>query len=85
MYKLPVMRARSRNAVLLLLPGLIFRGVAFEFRGRSGTTGLWDGGFVVGSLVAAFVQGAAVGRSDPRPSIVASHAASPMVRAGKMT
>jgi cytochrome d ubiquinol oxidase subunit II len=47
--------------VLLLLLGLIFRGVAFEFRARGVARGLWDGGFVLGSLVAAFVQGAAVG------------------------
>jgi cytochrome bd ubiquinol oxidase subunit II len=47
--------------VLLLLLGLIFRGVAFEFRARGVARGLWDGGFVLGSLVAAFFQGAAVG------------------------
>jgi cytochrome bd ubiquinol oxidase subunit II len=48
--------------VLLLLIGLIFRGVAFEFRHRSGKLRwLWDGGFVLGSIVVAFVQGAAVG------------------------
>jgi cytochrome bd ubiquinol oxidase subunit II len=46
--------------VLLLLWGLIFRGVAFEFRYRAPRK-LWDTGFFVGSLVAAFVQGAAVG------------------------
>jgi len=47
--------------VLLLLLGLIFRGVAFEFRARGAARGLWDSGFVIGSFVAAFVQGAAVG------------------------
>ena len=47
--------------VLLLLLALIFRGVAFEFRARGAAGGLWDGGFAVGSVVAAFVQGAAVG------------------------
>jgi cytochrome bd ubiquinol oxidase subunit II len=46
--------------VLLLLLGLIFRGVAFEFRSRS-ARGLWDVGFFIGSTVVAFVQGAAVG------------------------
>jgi cytochrome d ubiquinol oxidase subunit II len=46
--------------VLLLLFGLIFRGVAFEFR-HAGGRGLWDRGFFIGSTVAAFVQGAAVG------------------------
>jgi cytochrome d ubiquinol oxidase subunit II len=48
--------------VLLLLFGLIFRGVAFEFRHRSERLRwLWDGGFFLGSTVVAFVQGAAVG------------------------
>src|SRR5258708_20663978 len=47
--------------VLLLLLGLIFRGVAFEFRARGAAQGFWDRSFAVGSLVAAFVQGAAVG------------------------
>ena len=48
--------------VLLLLVGLIFRGVAFEFRDRSeNNRRLWDWGFFLGSLVVAFVQGAAVG------------------------
>jgi cytochrome bd ubiquinol oxidase subunit II len=46
--------------VLLLLFGLIFRGVAFEFR-HAGARWLWNRGFYVGSTVAAFVQGAAVG------------------------
>ena len=48
--------------VLLLLLGLIFRGVAFEFRFRSTRMrGVWDWGFFLGSTVVAFVQGAAVG------------------------
>ena len=47
--------------VLLLLFGLIFRGVAFEFRYRHVARGLWDWGFFVGSTIAAFVQGAALG------------------------
>ena len=48
--------------VLLLLIGLIFRGIAFEFRLRSlRMRWLWDWGFFLGSTVAAFVQGAAVG------------------------
>jgi cytochrome bd ubiquinol oxidase subunit II len=46
--------------VLLMLFGLIFRGVGFEFR-YSGARGFWDRGFFIGSTVAAFVQGAAVG------------------------
>ena len=48
--------------VLLMLVGLILRGVAFEFRGRAGRSrGLWDRAFFLGSMFAAFVQGAAVG------------------------
>jgi cytochrome d ubiquinol oxidase subunit II len=49
--------------VLLMLIGLIFRGVAFEFRNHSGPTvrPLWDLGFWVGSGTVSFVQGAAVG------------------------
>ncbi|MGP8228852.1 MAG: cytochrome d ubiquinol oxidase subunit II [Steroidobacteraceae bacterium] len=48
--------------VLLLLIGLIFRGIAFEFRGRAKQMlWLWDRGFFLGSTVVAFVQGAAVG------------------------
>src|SRR5277367_6272177 len=48
--------------VLLLLFGLIFRGIAFEFRSRVGRMRqFWDWGFFLGSTVMAFVQGAAVG------------------------
>ena len=48
--------------VLLLLFGLIFRGVAFEFRFRSERMRhVWDSGFSLGSTVVAFVQGAAIG------------------------
>jgi len=48
--------------VLLMLVGLIFRGVAFEFRYRSATMRpFWDAGFFYGSVLIAFVQGAAVG------------------------
>jgi len=48
--------------VLLMLVGLIFRGVAFEFRYRSAAMRpFWDAGFFYGSVMIAFVQGAAVG------------------------
>jgi cytochrome bd ubiquinol oxidase subunit II len=47
--------------VLLLLFGLIFRGVAFEFRERTERRWLWDWGFAIGSTVAGFVQGATIG------------------------
>ncbi len=49
--------------VILMLIGLIFRGVAFEFRFK--TEGkdrkLWDVSFHVGSLLAAFMQGVILG------------------------
>jgi hypothetical protein len=35
--------------VLLLLFGLIFRGVAFEYRVGAGARSLWDWGFFIGS------------------------------------
>jgi cytochrome d ubiquinol oxidase subunit II len=48
--------------VLVLLFGLIFRGIAFEFRFRSERMRrVWDWGFFLGSTVVAFVQGAAIG------------------------
>lgn len=48
--------------VALMLLGLIFRGVAFEFRYRTERMRwLWDLGFFFGSLIVAFVQGAAIG------------------------
>src|SRR6516162_9313347 len=48
--------------VLLLLFGLIFRGIAFEFRFRTERMrAVWDWGFFLGSTVVAFVQGAAIG------------------------
>ncbi|HEY0209050.1 MAG TPA: cytochrome d ubiquinol oxidase subunit II [Acerihabitans sp.] len=48
--------------VTVMLAGLIFRGVAFEFRVHAQRTRrIWDIGFVLGSLCAAFMQGAMVG------------------------
>ncbi len=48
--------------VFLLLAGLIFRGVAFEFRFKANRSRrLWDHAFNIGSTVAAFAQGAVVG------------------------
>jgi cytochrome bd ubiquinol oxidase subunit II len=48
--------------VLLMLAGLILRGVAFEFRHQTlGTRAIWDASFAGGSLVAAFMQGLMVG------------------------
>ena len=48
--------------VFLLLAGLIFRGVAFEFRFKAKSSRyLWNWAFAGGSIVASFAQGAVVG------------------------
>ena len=48
--------------LLLMLAGLILRGVAFEYRNKTERLRwVWDGGFAGGSLVAAFIQGMTVG------------------------
>jgi cytochrome bd ubiquinol oxidase subunit II len=48
--------------LLLMLAGLILRGVAFEFRARAeGSRWVWDIAFAGGSFVATFVQGMTVG------------------------
>lgn len=48
--------------VIVMLLGLIFRGVAFEFRFKADRSRrIWDYAFHYGSLVAAFMQGTIVG------------------------
>jgi cytochrome d ubiquinol oxidase subunit II len=48
--------------ILLILIGLIFRGVAFEFRRRDlPHPGFWDRAFGLGSLLASFAQGIVIG------------------------
>jgi len=48
--------------VLLMLAGLILRGVAFEYRYKTQRLRwIWDAGFAGGSLVAALIQGMTVG------------------------
>ena len=48
--------------VLVMLLGLVFRGVAFEFREVEGAhRGIWDRGFFWGSLTATFAQGVILG------------------------
>ena len=48
--------------LLLMLAGLILRGVSFEFRGKAlRGRWVWDVGFSGGSLVATFMQGLMVG------------------------
>jgi cytochrome d ubiquinol oxidase subunit II len=49
--------------VLAMLLGLIFRGVAFEFRPSAVTSRhYWDRAFCAGSLVATFAQGCVLGK-----------------------
>jgi cytochrome d ubiquinol oxidase subunit II len=48
--------------LIAMLLGLVFRGVAFEFRWRdSGHRKWWDSGFFAGSLAATFAQGVTLG------------------------
>src|SRR5260370_30876357 len=48
--------------LLLMLAGLILRGVAFEFRARAvGSRWVWDIAFAGGSFGATFLQGLTVG------------------------
>jgi len=48
--------------IILMLLGLIFRGVAFEFRFRTERwRSVWDWGFALGSTTAGFMQGIALG------------------------
>ena len=48
--------------ILVMVPSLIFRGVAFEFRYRDREhRSLWDHGFNYGSVLATFAQGIVLG------------------------
>jgi cytochrome d ubiquinol oxidase subunit II len=48
--------------LLVMLAGLILRGVAFEYRNKTQRLRwVWDAAFAGGSLVAAFIQGLTVG------------------------
>src|SRR5262249_4375585 len=48
--------------IILMLIGLILRGVAFEFRFKSQQSRwMWDTAFAGGSLLAALMQGAIIG------------------------
>jgi cytochrome bd ubiquinol oxidase subunit II len=47
---------------ILMLLGLIFRGIAFEFRFKANRSRrIWDRSFLIGSLVATFAQGIVLG------------------------
>jgi cytochrome d ubiquinol oxidase subunit II len=48
--------------IIAMLLGLVFRGVAFEFRWRDPNhRARWDAGFCLGSIVATFAQGVTLG------------------------
>lgn len=48
--------------LIAMLLGLVFRGVAFEFRWRDpGHRRYWDAGFCLGSIIATLAQGIALG------------------------
>jgi cytochrome d ubiquinol oxidase subunit II len=48
--------------MIAMLLGLVFRGVAFEFRWRDPShRARWDAGFCIGSIVATFAQGVTLG------------------------
>jgi cytochrome bd ubiquinol oxidase subunit II len=48
--------------IIAMLLGLVFRGVAFEFRWRDPDhRARWDGGFCLGSIIATFAQGVTLG------------------------
>lgn len=47
--------------IIAMLLGLVFRGVAFEFRARTTRLWIWDSAFAFGSIMAAFSQGVILG------------------------
>jgi len=47
--------------LIAMLVGLIFRGVAFEYRARTTRLWIWDFAFSFGSMLAAFSQGVILG------------------------
>ena len=60
--------------MLFMLMGLIFRGVAFEFRIMPGTRRkLWDHSFHWGSLIATFFQGVVLGNFVEGVPVVDRH------------
>lgn len=74
----PVVYATLLSAFYLplyvMLAALIFRGVAFEFRAKSrAMRPVWDAGFVLGSYIATFTQGATIGALVHELPIVDGH------------
>ncbi len=47
--------------IIAMLLGLVFRGVAFEYRSRTTRLWFWDRAFAAGSTLAAFAQGVILG------------------------
>lgn len=47
--------------IIAMLLGLVFRGVAFEYRARTARLWLWDAAFAFGSTMVAFSQGVILG------------------------
>jgi len=47
--------------IIAMLLGLVFRGVAFEFRARTGRLWLWDVALSFGSTPASFAQAVTLG------------------------
>jgi cytochrome d ubiquinol oxidase subunit II len=47
--------------IIAMLLGLVFRGVAFEYRSRTTRLWFWDWAFAAGSTLAAFSQGVILG------------------------
>ncbi len=47
--------------LIVMLLALVFRGIAFEFRGLAGGKGKWNVAFTAGSTIAALCQGALLG------------------------
>ncbi|WP_426164019.1 cytochrome d ubiquinol oxidase subunit II [Sandarakinorhabdus sp. DWP1-3-1] len=47
--------------LIAMLLGLVFRGVAFEYRARTTRLWIWDAAFAFGSTMAAFSQGVILG------------------------
>jgi len=59
--------------LLTLIFGLIFRGVAFEFRATASKKTPWNRAFFVGSLVAVFTQGLTLGGYLSGTKVVDGH------------
>ena len=59
--------------LLTFIFGLVFRGVAFEFRANAAGKKKWDLAFFLGSLVATFAQGLTLGGYLSGTKVAAGH------------